>query len=485
MFKSTFLFSCLLITNSIYSFAQGKADLLKKEAIQYIEQNQDAFTNWSDQIWQFAENPFQDTLSANLLIEVLKREGFQLEEKIAGVESMFLATYGAGKPIVGLFGEYDADLGASNEVVPFRKVVPHQHSGHGAGHNLLGVGSLATALAIKNLISKGELKGTIKYFGSTAEGGLGGRTYLARDGYFEDLDLSLYWHPSPVTAVVTRGWDAMVEMEILIIGKKAQAIQEPERGENAMYGLIKLLNEIQKLEEQPDDNRRINYTINNLNQDLRFITDSISLKIRLQHPDQLEVMNLLQKIKKEAKEAEKVTELQIELVIKRAFHEFLPNNEASKLLYQNMQKLTPISYSNEEKMFAQQMQSYLGKAVQPIRNQILPFQDSPREKTLYGYVSDIGDASWFAPEIYFVTTIIPPGISMHDWPTTAFTAHSIGHKGMLYAAKAMTTTIIDYLSNKSIQIKIAEAFKEKTRHYQYQSLLPLGDIPVAENTKAN
>lgn len=239
------------------------------------------------------------------------------------------------------------------------------------------------------------------------------------------------------------------------------------------------------MRSSPDTAPLINYKLDFFQKDLRFTPDSVITRIRIQHAKQTQVFKTYKEITAFCKEIARKEHLDIKIRVRRAFHEFIPNLTALELTYKNMLEIPPISYAEEEITFARKMQEYLRKPINKIAHRILPFDNQVRQKSSYGYVSDIGDASWHAPEIYFVSTIIPSGIPMHSWPTSAFTAHAIGHKGMLYAANVMAGTIIDYLKNPELQDEIRIEFSERIKDYSYESLLPPGVPLIYENSKSN
>lgn len=457
----------------IQAKAQDKHAQLKREIIQYIDTQSNFLNSVSDSIWKFAEPSLREYKSSALLKDILRREGFSIQENAGGFVTQFVATCGDSKPVIGLYGEYDADQGASNETVPYHKPLIKDGYGHGGGHNLLGVGSLGTALALSKLVKSGKLKCTIKYFGTTAEGTIGGKTYLARDGFFNDLDISLYWHPSPVTAASTTGWDALLEFDLVFIGKKANLVHEAEKGVDALTALELFQSRLPFLREKLPKDTRINYTIPYCGKEPGFIADSIVMRFRIQTVKQTDLLEIFELIKKYVSDACLFTGVMSRITATRAKHAMLTNVTAMKQIQRIMENLGPIRYTTEEHNYAKQMQQFLKVADTGMLESIAPFRDETR-MGLRGYASDIGDASWYAPEIYFVSTIIPV-IPMHSWPAVAFTAHSIAHKGMSYAAKVMGLFAIDYILMEELRKEVNEDFNLARGSYRYQSLIKFSD----------
>jgi aminobenzoyl-glutamate utilization protein B len=452
----------------------------KLQAIQYIEKRTPELTALSDSIWKLAESSFEEINSSRLLIEFLKKEGFNVAENVSGFQTVFVASYGEGKPVIGLFGEYDADPNASNLVVPRRAEREPGKNGHGGGHNLLGVGSVGTALAIKDLVARKMLKCTIRYYGTTAEGKLGSKTYLARDGYFNDLDLSLYWHPAPVTVASTAPWDALIDLKITMAGQKKNITQNNQSRPDATEALELLVTDLHALRSITNQGIMLNYNITQSAHSLNETPDSINVTIRVQCAKQSGANDLFEKISASVERIKEESNVQASLEVIRAMHQFLPNVTAMQAVYQNLQSLGPIHYTEKEIQFVTDLQQHLGIPTGGIQDKILPFSDQSSRESLYGYASDIGDASWIAPEIYFVVTSLP-GVAMHQWPGTIFTGHSIGHKGMIQASKALALTIIDYIDSPQLQKSIREDFERRRQSYRYHSFLPGGPPQITKS----
>lgn len=448
-----------LISNSIYS--QGT---LHQLALEEIERLREEMVAISDEIWDYSELSYEEVRSSALIKQTLENHGFATIETAGGITTQFVATYGKEGPVIGLFGEYDADESASNESIPLRKPRSSTNSGHGGHHNLLGVGSLAAALALKKLISEGKLKCRVKYFGTTDEGGIGGKVGLARQGQFDNLDFSIYWHPSPVTRPSTHIWDSIFEFELDITANTPGRIHLEPQNSSPLYYFNHLMTKFDSLKKMINPEIRINYHLKSNSNNLQVYPDSLQVRMIFQHTDQKENAIFYEQSKRLMKSNDFFG---IDFRLIRAKHEFIVNRAALKLIEKNMQVLGEIEYSEQEIAFVDQFFEYLDKngTLRGRPGKLTP--ETP--KKLFGYASDIGEASWFAPEAYFVTTTLPAGASMHHWHGTIFSKHSIGHKGMIYAAKVMTMTIIDYVQDRSIQKRIEEEFQSKTKGYVYRS----------------
>jgi aminobenzoyl-glutamate utilization protein B len=481
MRMKSFHLSCLICLVSIgtlqvqdaYSQPVKTTSKSRAQAIQYIEKRKQELISLSDSIWKLAEPSFEEVRSSRLLIEFLRKEGFTIRENVSGLQTVFIASYGEAKPVIGLYGEYDADAGASNAVVPRRQEIVGQDRGHGGGHNLLGVGSIGTVLAIKDLIERKKLKCTIRYYGTTAEGTIGSKTYLARDGYFDDLDFSVYWHPAPVTAASTAPWDALIDLEITLSGPRVNVMMDKNSTPTTTENLEPIVDELQALRTMTNKGIKFNYSLRQTPHSLSETPDTIRLSVRIQCARQGDANALFEKISAVVKKVKDQGKVQADMKVIRALHQFLPNVKAMEAVHQNLQGLGPIHYTDDEMQFVKQLQQQLGSAEEGIQDKFIPFSDQSGREELYGYASDIGDASWIAPEVYFVVTSLP-AVAMHQWPGTIFTGHSIGHKGMIQAAKVLALTIVDYVESPGLQKTIREDFEQRRQSYRYHSLLPVG-----------
>jgi len=221
--------SCALVT--------GTALKIKEEAVAAVEQHKQELIGLSHQIWAFAETAWHETRSSKLLAEYAEQQDFKVELGVAGMPTAFVASYGRGKPIIGVLGEYDALPGLSQKASTVQEPYEVGAAGHGCGHNLQGAGSLGAVLAIKELIAAGKIHGTVRFYGAPAEESVGGKVYMLRYGLFNDLDVCLAWHPEDETQVNTHGSQAMVDLIVEFKGKTAHAAFDPWDGRSALDGL--------------------------------------------------------------------------------------------------------------------------------------------------------------------------------------------------------------------------------------------------------
>ena len=189
-----------------------------------IEQKREKFISLSNQIWDNPEIRFEEHQSAETLCNALEEEGFQVEKDVAGLETAFIGSYGSGKPVVAILGEFDALEGLSQKKGLIHQApITENGYGHGCGHNLLGTGSFAAVVAIKEYMIQKGLKGTIRYYGCPAEESGCGKAFMTRAGLFDDVDFALSWHPMTMPEIWKSSSLATYTVYFKFYGKSAHA----------------------------------------------------------------------------------------------------------------------------------------------------------------------------------------------------------------------------------------------------------------------
>ena len=231
------------------------------QLLQLVDKDAAHWQQISKQIWDYAELGYHETKSSDLLQEQLKAAGFKVQAGVANEPTAFIASYGEGKPVVGILGEFDALPGLSQQTVPTRDPVKAGAPGHGCGHNLLGSGAALAAVALKQYMEANHVAGTLRYYGTPAEEGGSGKVYMVRDGAFKDVDVVLQWHPGDSNAVANGGQLAMVSAKFTFHGVAAHAAMAPARGRSALDAVMLMGNGVEFMREHVPSNTRIHYII--------------------------------------------------------------------------------------------------------------------------------------------------------------------------------------------------------------------------------
>jgi aminobenzoyl-glutamate utilization protein B len=210
----------------------------KEELLEQMDARAAHYGDVSRQIWEFAEVGYKEYKSSELLKSELRQAGFTVQDNVAGIPTAFTATWGQGKPVIAVLGEYDALPSLSQEAIPERKPIVAGGPGHGCGHNLLGAASLFAVVSIKDWMAQKKIPGTIRYYGTPAEEGGGGKLYMARAGVFKDVDAVLSWHPGDANAASKQSSLAIMSAKFRFYGKPAHAAAAPDVGRSALDGVM-------------------------------------------------------------------------------------------------------------------------------------------------------------------------------------------------------------------------------------------------------
>ena len=455
--------------------AQNKKDL-KNEVIASVEKQSEQLINISDTIWAAAEVAFQEKISSKTLIEYAKSNGFIVEEGVAETPTAFVATYGSGKPVIGILGEFDALPGLSQKATPQKLALKKGSAGHGCGHNLFGTASLGAAVAIKNLIAEGKLKGTIKFFGTPAEEKFFGKLWMARAGLFDDLDACVDWHPADHTEADVQSSLALVDFRVEFFGQTAHASADPWNGRSASDALELYAHGINSYREHIKPTVRIHYHIQDGGQVVNVVPDYSRLWVRVRDTKRKGMNEVYQQVMKMAEGAAILANVDYKINLISGIHEILPNRSGGEAVQKNLEQLGDISYTPEEQDFAYKIQEATSKPQIGINGKISPLK--PTAEHPMGGSTDVGDVSFLVPVVRLGVTVAPEGTPWHSWAVVASGGMSIGHKGMVYAAKALSMTMVDLFSDKTLLKSVKEEFVMRKGDYVYEALLPSGPPPL-------
>lgn len=454
-----------------------------------IDDKRALYVQLSDQIWEFAETRFEEYRSADLLSEAMEKEGFTVKRGIAGLETGFIASYGTGHPIIAILGEYDALAGLSQQARSnmFEPIVKNEN-GHGCGHNLLGVGSLAAAIAVKDYLKEHKLTGTVQYFGCPAEESGYGKTFMARDGLFKEVDAAFSWHPATMNAVMNSTANAVIHAHFKFKGRSAHAGAAPHLGRSALDA-VELMNVgVNYMREHMIDEARIHYAVTNtggLAPNVVQADAEVTYLIRAPKPYQ--VKELYERVVDCARGAALMTQTKADYEIQGSCHNLIPNLTLEKVMHQYMQEIgaplateQDINYAkviyetltDEEKRAAATQVGKEGAsqlAERPIADFIAPFSE---KETFMGGSTDVADVSWNVPTAQCVTSTWAFGTPFHTWQAVAQGKESYAHDAMLLAGKAIACTAIAAIENPELLEKAKNELAERLEGETYESLIP-------------
>jgi aminobenzoyl-glutamate utilization protein B len=428
----------------------------------------------SRKIWEFAEVGFKENQSAALLKSELRAAGFALTDNVAGMPTAFTATWGQGKPVIAIMGEYDALPGLSQDDTPVRKPFINGGPGHGCGHNLLGAASLFAAVTIKEWLAANKIAGTIRFYGTPAEEGGDGKLYMIRAGVFRDVDTVLSWRPSDQNSASLKSSLAIISAKFRFYGKPAHAASAPDAGRSALDGLKITANALEFLREHVPDSSRIHYIITNGGSAPNIVPDYSEMFLLARHPSMPTLDGIWERVIKCAQAGALASETRMEMELIGSDYNILPNDALSALVDKNMRLVGGVTYTPEEQAFAETIRKTLPDRNRPIGSQqtIEPPTEGPGSAS-----TDAGDVSWTLPMAQIEAATLVPGVPLHTWQSAACAGMSIGRKGMVVAAKSLVLTAVDLFTDPKQVAATQASFEKRRAGYEYRSCIPAGQKP--------
>ena len=465
-----------------YTFSQKKQKLTKnKAAIQAsIEKHKENLIKLSDEIWAKAETAFEEYESSKLLADYAEQNGFTVERGVAGMPTAFVATYGSGKPVISVLGEFDALPGISQKAEPTKQPLEEGAGGHGCGHNLFGAGSLGAAISIKELIEKGKLKGTIKFFGTPSEEKFFGKIWMVRDGLWNDVDVNISWHPSASIEADVQSSLALVDFKVEFFGQAAHASADPWNGRSASDALELYTTGINYYREHVKPTVRIHYHIQDGGQVVNVVPDYSKIWVRVRDTKREGMMPVYERVQKMAEGAAIMANVDYKISLISGIYEVLVNRAGGEIMQKNLELLGPINYTDEETAFGKKIQEVTGKPQVGMDSAITPLETTKEHPG--GGSTDVGDVSWNVPNINLSVTTAPKDTPWHSWAVVACGGMSIGHKGMIYASKAMAMTMADLFENPKLIAKVKAEYKQRKGDTVYKAIVPEGPPPIPNSS---
>lgn len=467
---------CIAFTFSELSAQSKKANPNKEAVVRSVDKHQSELTKLSDEIWANAETALKETKSSKALADYAESQGFKVTRGVSQMPTAFIAEFGTGKPIIGIMGEYDALPGISQKAQPVKEPLIAGAAGHGCGHNLFGAGSLGAAIAIKELIAQGKLKGTIRFYGTPAEEAVGGKIYMARDGLFADVDVCLDWHPDIENAANMQSSQAMVDFHVEFKGKAAHAASDPWNGRSALDGVELFLDGINMLREHVRPSVRMHYVIQAGGDVPNVVPEYAKIWMWVRDSRRDGVEEVFARVKEIAKGAGMMAGVESKVTVQSGDYELLVNLKGAQTLQKNMDALGPIVYSADEIAFAKKIQEVSGGEQTGLNGKISPLK--PTREDPGGGSTDVGDISWIVPEITALVTTAPANTPWHSWAVVACGGMSIGHKGLLFAAKSLAMTMVDLYESEQLRNEIRSEFETRRGTHVYKGYVPDGPPPL-------
>ena len=478
----------------------------KKDLGRIIEEKRDFFIDVDRKIWEYAETAFTEFKSADTLCEALKTEGFTVERPVAGVDTAFCGSWGQGSPVIAFLGEYDALSGLSQKAGVTEKdpLVPGEN-GHGCGHNNLGAGALAAAVAFREYLKNTGMQGTVRYYGCPGEEGGSGKAFMARAGVFNDVDIALTWHPGSVNAVFPFSSLANFQVAYRFLGVSAHAASCPHLGRSALDAVELMNMGVNYLREHVVPEARMHYAITDSGGfSPNVVQPKAEVLYLLRAPMTLQVEEIYGRVNDIARGAALMTGTKVEIVFIKACANVIQNNVVEEVLYRNYSELGVPAYSDEDREFArkifegiapsersQDLDQYsapggtVGKEAarrlreRPLADEVLPY--GPSEFVLPGS-TDVGDVSWNVPTGQIWVGTWPNHTPGHSWQIVSTGGVSLSHKGMLHAGKVLAAAAVDFLHDPELIEKAKNELQNRLDGNPYRCAIPDDVMPRPMNS---
>lgn len=422
-------------------------------------------------LWDFAELGYLEERSARRLSGYLDAHGFAVDRGVAGIPTAFVATWGQGGPTLGILAEFDALPGLSQAALPKRRPVTADAPGHACGHNLFGAASVVAVVAVARWLEATGRDGTIRLYGTPAEEGGSGKVYLTREGLFEGVDAVLHWHPSDRNDASPSSSTANKSGRFRFEGAAAHAAAAPDKGRSALDGVEAMNYMVNLMREHMPSDARIHYVITDGGDAPNIVPETAEVYYYVRHPRAERAVALFERVVAAAAGAARGTETRMSYEVMHGNYPVLPNDALAEVIHANLRALGGVAYSADERVFAETIRSTLLSPRLGLGSE----GEIQRFEFRQGMGStDVGDVSWNVPTGGFRTATWVPGTPAHSWQAVAAGGMSIGHKGMMLAAKVLAVTATDLFEAPEVLAAAREEL-ERRRGDDFVYAALLGD----------
>ena len=461
------------------TLAQKKPSKNKQAILASIEKHKAALIGISDEVWALAETAFEEDKSSEILADYAEKNGFTVARGVAGMPTAFVATYGSGRPVISVLGEFDALPGISQKAQPTKSPLNEGAAGHGCGHNMFGAGSLGAAIAVKELIESGKISGTVIFFGTPSEEKFFGKIWMVNAGLWDDVDVNLSWHPAANTEAGVQSSLALIDFKVEFFGQAAHASFDPWNGRSASDALELYTAGINYYREHVQPTVRMHYHIQDGGQVVNVVPDYSKLWMRVRDTKRSGMLPVYERVMEMAEGAAIMANVDYKISLISGIYEVLVNREGAAILQKNLELLGPIEYTAEETAFGKKIQESTGKEQVGMDSNINLLQETKEHPG--GGSTDVGDVSWNVANINLGVTTAPKDTPWHSWAVVACGGMSIGHKGMIYASQAMAMTMTDLFENPDMVEKVKAEYIKRKGDEVYKAMIPEGPPPIPGN----
>jgi len=472
--------------------------MVKETALSWIDDNEKRIIGISDKAWEYAEVGLLEYKTSKLLADEVEMHDFKVERGVAGMPTAFVATWGSGKPVIGVMGELDALAGVSQKAVPYKEPVVEGGPGHGCGHNIHGTSGMAGAIAIKREMEENDIPGTIRFYGCPAEETLVGKVWLVRDGFFDGVDACLSHHPSSANTAGLGSSNAMNSVKFHFHGRTAHAAGDPENGISALDAVELMSNGVNFMREHIIEKARVHYVTEVGGGQPNVVPAYARTWFYVRAPEREQVEYIYDWVLQIADGADKMARTTHEVEFLTGCYNMLPNRELSELVVRNMREIGAPVHTEEEIEFAKQMNESISpqskkeglrKSERPGWEKMLDdlfderVLDDWREGKVGAGSTDVSDVSWVTPTMEFGTACCMLGTPGHSWQFAAQSGMSIGHKGLIFASKVIAASGLELMTDPELLSRVREEWVERLAGRSYKPPIPMDLKPPLNQLK--
>lgn len=462
--------------------------------VDLVEAKQDRYISLANEIWSLAEMRYAEFRSAELHASLIEEAGFKVNRGVANMPTAFVAEAGSGGPVIGFLGEYDALAGLSQEsgaLTCMPAAGAATSNGHGCGHHLLGSAAHLAAVVARDYFAANNIDATVRFYGCPAEEAAAGKTFMARDGLFDDLDVALSWHPSVANSVFMNATLANVQAYFRFHGKSSHAALAPHLGRSALDAAELMNIGVNYLREHMPDEARVHFAyINSGGASTNVIPVLAEVLYTIRAPRSEEAIDLFKRVKDIAAGAALMTGTRLEIIFDKACSNILHNDTLDAILDRNMRAIGGLEVNASETDFAAKIQNTVNaddlanssrhfaaalRDPRPIITEVLPYH--PDVKRPVTGSTDVGDVSWVVPTTQCLTACYAWGTGFHSWQMVAQGKLSLAHKGMLLAAKTLAATAIDLAGTPDTLREARQELERKRGQRPYECPIPPEVMP--------
>ena len=451
-----------------------------------VETKREAFIGLADRVFDMPEIAYTETRSCAEHTQMLRAEGFRVTQNAAGIPTAVIGEAGQGGPVIAILGEYDALPGLSQEPgLAEPKMIDTSGFGHGCGHNLLGSAAMLAATAIKDWIEAEGIDARVRYYGCPAEEGGAAKTYMVREGLFDDVDLAITWHPASFNGVDDAHSLANTRIDFTFTGKAAHAAGAPELGRSALDA-VELMNiGVNYMREHMPDDARVHYAYLDAG---GIAPNVVPAKATVRHlvrsRDLPGLSDLVARVHAISEGAALMSGVRVDSKVFSAVSNLLGNRPLEEAMQAEFDALGPVPFDANDEKFAAEVRATLTKDdiadtfrllnMKPDHDMTLCDFVAPLDRLFVGGIgsTDVGDVSWAVPTVQARVATCAMGTPFHTWQLTAQGKEPFAHKGMIHAAKVMAATARAMILSNELCAAAKKAHGEHLATFPYACPIP-------------